>query len=100
MGKAFPDTRKQKPYDANPANLNPLPPAKSATRYIEFMGEAESVLNKAQAYFERGEYRWVAEVLNQLIFAEPDNKKAKELLAMTYDQLGYLRSLVPGEISI
>lgn len=76
-------------YDSNPANLNPLPPEQSAIRYIEFMGGAENVLQKAKISFEKGEYRWVAEVLNHLVFAEPNNSDAKKLLAESYDQLGY-----------
>ncbi|MBW1891919.1 MAG: MBL fold metallo-hydrolase [Deltaproteobacteria bacterium] len=76
-------------YDGNPAHLNPLPPVESATRYVEFMGGAENVLAKAQASFDKNDYRWTAEVLNHLVFAEPDNKQGKELLARTYDQLGY-----------
>ena len=76
-------------YDANPANLDPLPPEDSAKRYIEYMGGADEVLRKARAAFDNGDYRWVAEVLNHLVFAEPDNVKAKTLLANTYDQLGY-----------
>ncbi len=76
-------------YDANPANLNPLPPQESAVRTIEFMGGADAVLTKSRASFSKGEYRWVAEVLNHLVFAEPDNTEAKELLASAYDQLGY-----------
>jgi len=76
-------------YDANPANLNPLPPVAAATRYVRFMGGAESVLTQAQTSFEEGDYRWVAEVLNHLVFADPDNTAAKSLLARAYDQLGY-----------
>ena len=76
-------------YDGNPANLDPLPPQDSAMRYIEYMGGAEKVLAKATTAFEKGDYRWAAEVLNHLVFAEPDNVKAKALLANTYDQLGY-----------
>jgi linear primary-alkylsulfatase len=76
-------------YDANPANLNPLPPEESAKQYITYMGGADEVLEKAQASFDMGEYRWVSEVLNHLVFAEPENTKAKELLATAYDQLGY-----------
>ena len=76
-------------YDGNPAHLNPLPPKESAVRYIRFMGGADSVMKKARASFEKGEYRWVAEVLNHLVFAEPENERAKALLARTYDQLGY-----------
>ena len=76
-------------YDANPANLNPLPPVESGKKYVEFMGGADSVLDKATASFDRGEYRWTAEVLNHLVFAEPGNDKARALLARTYDQLAY-----------
>ena len=76
-------------YDGNPAHLNPLPPVDAATRYVEFMGGADSVLTKAQESFDKGEYRWTAEVLNHLVFAEPGNKKARGLLARAYDQLGY-----------
>lgn len=76
-------------YDANPANLDPLPPTAAATRYVDMMGGANKVLESARAYFEEGDYRWVAEVLNHLVFAEPDNEEAAALLAATYDQLGY-----------
>ncbi|MCP4667883.1 MAG: MBL fold metallo-hydrolase, partial [Deltaproteobacteria bacterium] len=76
-------------YDANPAHLDPLPPREAALRYVQFMGGADNVLKKARASFDQGEYRWVAEVLNHLVFAEPGNTKAKKLLARTYDQLGY-----------
>ena len=76
-------------YDGNPANLNPLPPEPAAKLYVEYMGGADSVLEKARNSFDQGEYRWVAEVLNHVVFAEPDNKAAKDLLAETYRQLGY-----------
>jgi len=76
-------------YDSNPAHLNPLPPVESAVRYVEYMGGSTAILEKARASFEKGEYRWVAEVLQHLVFAEPDNTQAKDLLARTYDQLGY-----------
>jgi len=76
-------------YDANPAHLDPLPPVEAAERYVEFMGGAQEVLAKAQTSYDKGDYRWVAEVLDHLVFAEPDNRAARELLARTYDQLGY-----------
>ncbi len=76
-------------YDGNPANLNPLPPVPAAKRYMEYMGGSEAVIEKAQESFDKGEYRWVAEVLNHVVFAEPDNADAKELLAETYRQLAY-----------
>jgi alkyl sulfatase BDS1-like metallo-beta-lactamase superfamily hydrolase len=76
-------------YDGNPANLDPLPPVESAVRYVDTMGGANAVLTRAQQDFDKGDYRWVAELLNHLVFAEPGNSEAKQLLAKTYDQLGY-----------
>ena len=76
-------------YDGNPANLNPLPPEPAAKRYVEYMGGADEVISKAQASFDQGEYRWVAEVLNHVVFADPTNTEAKELLAEAYRQLGF-----------
>lgn len=76
-------------YDGNPANLNPLPPAKVAPRYIELMGGPDKVLAAAKIAYDQGDYRWVAELLNHLVFAEPKNQAAKSLLAETYQQLGY-----------
>ncbi|MEM8661674.1 MAG: alkyl sulfatase dimerization domain-containing protein [Pseudomonadota bacterium] len=76
-------------YDGNPANLNPLAPEPAGKRYVEYMGGAEAVIEKAQASFDQGEYRWVAEVLNHVVFADPNNTAAKALLAETYRQLGY-----------
>ena len=82
-------------YDGNPANLDPLPPEEAAVRYVERMGGADEILSRAQDDFDEGDYRWVAEVLNHLVFAEPDNEEAKELLAQTYDQMGYLAESGP-----
>lgn len=76
-------------YQGNPAQLNPLPPEQSSLRYVEFMGGAEAILKKASQSMQRGEYRWVAEVLNHLVFAQPDNGSAKQMLAEAYRQLGY-----------
>jgi alkyl sulfatase BDS1-like metallo-beta-lactamase superfamily hydrolase len=76
-------------FDGNPANLYPLPPEDSAKRYLEFMGGADEVLPKAQAAYDRGEYRWVAEVMNHVVFAEPANASARQLQAAALEQLGY-----------
>ncbi|MCH8503449.1 MAG: MBL fold metallo-hydrolase [Ectothiorhodospiraceae bacterium] len=76
-------------YDANPAHLNPLPPVESAKRYVEWMGGMQEVMKKARASFEAGEYRWVAQVVNQAVFADPDNREARELQADALEQLGY-----------
>ena len=76
-------------YDANPANLDPLPPAEAGAKYVEFMGGAAAVLAKAQASYDAGDYRWAATVLDHLVYAQPDDAAARELLARCYDQLGY-----------
>lgn len=76
-------------FDANPAHLNPLPEQQSSTRYVEMMGGEQLVLTKAEYSFKKGDYRWVAELVNHLVFANPENKKAKTLLADTYRQLAY-----------
>jgi alkyl sulfatase BDS1-like metallo-beta-lactamase superfamily hydrolase len=76
-------------FDGNPATLYPLPPEDSAKKYLEFMGGADAVLEKARAAYEQGEYRWVAEVVNHVVFAEPGNTVARELQANTLEQLGY-----------
>jgi len=86
-------------YDGNPAHLNPLPEAESAERYVAMMGGADRVLEQARAEFEetdemdpadgRRTYRWLAELLNKVVFAQPDHSEAKALLAKVYEQLGY-----------
>jgi alkyl sulfatase BDS1-like metallo-beta-lactamase superfamily hydrolase len=77
-------------YDGNPANLDPLPPVEGAKKYIAYMGGADAVIRRAREDFRNGEYRFVAEVANKLVFAEPDNKEARDLAADAYEQLGYL----------
>jgi alkyl sulfatase BDS1-like metallo-beta-lactamase superfamily hydrolase len=76
-------------YDANPAHLNPLPPAEEGANYVAAMGGADKVLEHGRTAYEAGEYRWAATLLNHLVFSAPDNAEAKALLASTYDQLGY-----------
>nr|WKF58851.1 Putative alkyl/aryl-sulfatase YjcS [Paraburkholderia busanensis] len=76
-------------FDGVPANLHRLPPVENAKRYVEFMGGAPAVLQKAKPYYDRGEYRWVAESVNHVVFADPGNTAAKHLLADAYEQLGY-----------
>ena len=76
-------------FDGNPANLHPLPPEDAGKNYVEFMGGADAVLEKARAAFARGDYRWVVQVVNHLVFAEPDNSEARNLQADALEQLGY-----------
>ena len=77
-------------YDANPANLDGLPPVEAAKKYVAYMGGAASAIARAREDFAKGEYRWVAEVMNRVVFADPTNTEARELCAAAYDQLGYL----------
>ena len=76
-------------FDGNPAHLHELPPAEAARRRVEYMGGADAVLARARADFERGDYRWVAQVVNDVVFADPTNVAARELQADTLEQLGY-----------
>jgi len=76
-------------YDSNPAHLDKLSPVESSKHYVEFMGGASAVTSKAREYFKRGEYRWVAEVMNHVVFADPNNKTARDLQADALEQLGY-----------
>ena len=76
-------------FDGNPAHLNPLPPVEASKKYVEFIGGAEETLRKARVAYEGGEYRWVAEVVNHVVFAFPENRAARELQAEALEQLGY-----------
>jgi len=76
-------------WDANPATLTPLSPRDSAPLYVEMMGGAEKIMAKGKALYDEGEYLYAVEILNKLVFAEPNNQAAKDLLADVYEQLGY-----------
>ena len=76
-------------YDANPANLNPLPEPAAAKKYVEYFGGASAVIAKARADYEKGEYRWVAEVMRHVVYADPANTEARWLAADAFEQLGY-----------
>jgi alkyl sulfatase BDS1-like metallo-beta-lactamase superfamily hydrolase len=76
-------------YDGNPAHLDPLPPEEAARRYVALAGGASALLASAQQSYDAGDYRWVAELLNHLVFAEPGHTEARQLLAASYRQLGY-----------
>ncbi len=76
-------------FDANPAHLHPLPPIDSAVRYVEFMGGADAVLEKVRACIAADDYRFAAEALNHVVFAEPEHREAQLLQADVFEQLGY-----------
>jgi alkyl sulfatase BDS1-like metallo-beta-lactamase superfamily hydrolase len=76
-------------FDGNPAHLWTHPPEAAAKRYVEYMGGADAVVERARAAFADGDFRWVAEVVNHVVFAQPDHVGARELQAATLRQLGY-----------
>lgn len=76
-------------YSGNPSDLHQLVPEDAAKKYVEYMGGADAIMSKAQKDYDKGEYRWVAQIMNQVVFADPNNVKAKNLLADALEQLGY-----------
>jgi alkyl sulfatase BDS1-like metallo-beta-lactamase superfamily hydrolase len=76
-------------FDGNPAHLWEHPPVEQARRYVEFMGGAEAVLENARRSFDEGDYRWVAEVVNRVVFAEPENWEARRLQAEALERLAH-----------
>ncbi len=76
-------------FDGNPANLHKLPPVEAGRRYVDLAGGAEALLDKAREAFDAGDYRWVAEVVNHLVFADPGNEPARQLQADALEQMGY-----------
>ena len=76
-------------FDGNPATLNPLPPVEVATKYVAAMGGPDAVMKLGREAFQTGDYRWGAELINHLVFAQPDNQEAKNLQADILEQMGY-----------
>ena len=76
-------------YDANPVNLNALPPEQYAAKLVEYLGDTQQVLEMAKADMEAGEYQWVAQITNALVYADPENLQARYLCADALEQLGY-----------
>ncbi len=76
-------------FDGNPAHLDPLPPEEEGRRWVELLGGSEAALDRARELFRAGEHRFAATLLNHIVFADPDHAAARELLARTYEELGY-----------
>ncbi|CAH6637013.1 alkyl/aryl-sulfatase [Pseudocitrobacter vendiensis] len=76
-------------FDGNPATLDELPPEASAKKFVEYMGGADAIMQKAKADYAQGHYRWVAQVTSKIVFANPDNQAARHLEADALEQLGY-----------
>ncbi|WP_423062346.1 alkyl sulfatase dimerization domain-containing protein [Candidiatus Paracoxiella cheracis] len=76
-------------FDGNPATLHELPPVEASKYYVEYMGGADAILKRAREDYKKGHYRWVAQVLNHVVFADPNNQAARNLEADALEQLGY-----------
>jgi alkyl sulfatase BDS1-like metallo-beta-lactamase superfamily hydrolase len=76
-------------YDGNPVNLHPLSPRDSAPLYVEMMGGSAKIMAKGRQLIAKGQYLQATEILNKLVFAQPQNQAARRLLANAYEQLGY-----------
>jgi alkyl sulfatase BDS1-like metallo-beta-lactamase superfamily hydrolase len=76
-------------YDGNPVNLNPLVPQVAAKKYIDAMGGAPVVIARAKEAFDKGDYRWASMLLGHAVFADENNVEARELLARSFEQMGY-----------
>lgn len=76
-------------FDGNPATLDELPPEEGAKKFVEYMGGADAILQKAKADYDKGNFRWVAQVVSKIVFADPENRAARELEADALEQLGY-----------
>jgi alkyl sulfatase BDS1-like metallo-beta-lactamase superfamily hydrolase len=76
-------------WDANPATLIPLSPKDSAPLYVEMMGGSDKIIAKGRELHDQGKYRHAQEILNKLVYAEPNNQAAKDLLADVWEQIGY-----------
>ncbi len=76
-------------YDANPVHLAELAPSEYARKLVEYLGDTDKILKMARADFEAGEYQWVAEITNAIVYAQPDNQEARYLCADALEQLGY-----------
>lgn len=76
-------------FDGNPATLDELPPEEAAKKFVDYMGGADAILQKAKADYDQGNYRWVAQVVSKVVFADPNNQAARNLEADALEQLGY-----------
>lgn len=76
-------------FDGNPSTLHPLPPVSAANHYVEYMGGVDAIVEKARSDFDKGNYRWVVEVLNHVVMHDPEAIEARAMLADALEQLGY-----------
>ena len=82
-------------FDAHPANLNVLPPQEAGKRYVALAGGSANMVAAAQKAFDAGEFRWAAELLKHAVYADPKDGPASELLARSFEQMGYMAESAP-----
>jgi alkyl sulfatase BDS1-like metallo-beta-lactamase superfamily hydrolase len=82
-------------FDAHPANLDALPPVDAGKRYVALAGGTDKVVAAAQQAFDAGEFRWAGELLKHAVYADPKNRAASELMARSFEQMGYMAESAP-----
>jgi alkyl sulfatase BDS1-like metallo-beta-lactamase superfamily hydrolase len=82
-------------FDAHPADLDELPPVEKAKHYVALAGGVDNIVANAQTAYDTGDFRWASEILKQAVYAEPNHAGAKELLARTFEQMGYMAESGP-----
>lgn len=82
-------------FDAHPANLDALPPVDAGKRYVALAGGMDKLVAEAQKAFDAGDYRWAAELLKHAVYADPGHKAARELMARSFEQMGYMAESAP-----
>lgn len=86
-------------FDGNPATLDELPPEEAAKKFVDYMGGADAILKKAKEDYNRGNYRWVAQVVSKIVFADPGNLEARNLEADAPSSWAIRRNQDRGVIS-
>lgn len=82
-------------FDAHPANLDPLPPVEAARRYVALAGGIDAIVAQARQAYDAGDFRWSAELLKHAVYAQPHHSPARELLARSFEQMGYMAESGP-----
>jgi alkyl sulfatase BDS1-like metallo-beta-lactamase superfamily hydrolase len=53
------------------------------------MGGADKIMTKGRELYNEGKYLHAQEILNKLVYAQPNNQAAKDLLADAWEQISY-----------
>lgn len=81
----LPDVSPDTPF----GNSNGTPLKGGSAKYVDYMGGKRNVVIKAKEDFKKGEYRWVAEVLQHVVNIDSSDREARYLLADALEQMGY-----------